>query len=548
MLPTLKPLLAALVPLFAAAAQASPPALDATRIDAVFAAFDANSPGCALGVYRAGEILYAKGYGLADLNHGVPIRPDTVFDIGSTSKQFTAVAVLLLVQDGKLGLDDAVQQHLPELAQALPERFTVRQMLQHTAGLNDYTELMLMAGHAIENLTGDAEALQTLRAAPALQFKPGSRHSYSNSGYFLAALLVERVSGQKLDALLQARVFQPLGMTATHVRTDHTQVVKNRATAYGPTEKGFAIEMSDWNQAGDGAVQSSVQDLARWDGELAQPKVLKPALIEALRTPGVLNDGTVLGYGMGLMLDSHRGLPRTQHGGAWAGYRAVTMQYPQQRLGLAVTCNLGSTNPPALAQRVAELLLADAFTEAPAAPSSAPAQFDAKAFLGHYFDPQSRALLRVQTDARVAGGTEMRLGGGGAPLRALGARELQSASGVTRLSWSADGQRVELQRRTDKARLQFERLPAFKAQPAQLQALAGRYASRALGSRWELQVRDGGLIAKPTGLEPGPVELVAPDLLAGPGYVLQVQRDAKGRALGFTFNNERVKGLRFSRD
>lgn len=220
----LKPLLTALLPLSSllGSAHAAEPVLDPARIDAVFAEFGPQSPGCALGVYRAGEILYAKGYGLADLNHGVPIRPDTVFDIGSTSKQFTAVAVLLLVQDGKLGLDDAVQQHLPELAKALLERFTVRQILQHTAGLNDYTELMMLAGHALENVTGDAEALQALRAAPALQFGPGNRHSYSNSGYFLAAQLVERVSGQKLDALLQARLFQPLGMKATHVRTDHT--------------------------------------------------------------------------------------------------------------------------------------------------------------------------------------------------------------------------------------------------------------------------------------------------------------------------------------
>jgi len=209
----LKPLLTALIPLLSfsafASADAAPPALDVERIDAVFAAFKGQSPGCALGVYRAGAVLYAKGYGLADLNHGVPIRPDTVFDIGSASKQFTAVAVLLLVQDGKLGLDDTVQQHLPELAKALPERFTVRQILQHTAGLNDYTELMMLAGHAIENLTGDAEALKALRAAPSLQFKPGSRHSYSNSGYFLAAQLVERLSGQSLDTLLQARSSNP---------------------------------------------------------------------------------------------------------------------------------------------------------------------------------------------------------------------------------------------------------------------------------------------------------------------------------------------------
>ncbi len=321
----------------------------------------------------------------------------------------------------------------------------------------------------------------------------------------------------------------------------------NRATAYGPGEKGFVIEMSNWNQAGDGAVQSTVQDLARWDGELANPKVLKPDLIETLRTPGRLNDGTLLGYGMGLMIDTDRGLPRTQHGGAWAGYRAVTVQYPQQRLGLAVTCNLGSGRPDALAQQVANLLLAEQFTEPASRPSGAPQPFDGKAFHGRYFDPQSRSLLRIQPDPRVPGGTEMRLGGGGASLRSLGERELQSASGITRLSWSADGQSVELQRRSDQVRLLLKRLPAFQVQAAQLQALAGSYAAAGLNSRWELQFRDGKLQAELPGQGPAPIELVANDLLQGPGFVLLVQRDAKGRVQGLEYNSERVKGLRYVR-
>lgn len=540
----LKPLLLALAPL--ALAHAAEPPLDTARIDSVFAAFKTDAPGCALGVYRDGEIRYAKGYGLADLNHGVPIRPDTVFDIGSTSKQFTAVALLLLAQDGKLSLDDSVQQHLPELAKSLSERFTIRQMLQHTAGLPDYTELMMLAGHAFENATGEAEALQSLLGASGLNFKPGSYHLYSNSGYFLAALVAEKVSGQKLDALLQERLFKPLGMKDTHVRTDHSQVVARRATAYGPGENGFAIEMSNWDQAGDGAIQSSVNDLARWDGELANPKVLKPELIAALRTPGHLSDGTPLNYGMGTLIDRYRGLQRFHHSGAWGGYRAITVQYPQQHLGLALTCNVGTANTDALAQRVADVLLAEQFTEAAPVPS-APQAFDAKAFVGRYYDAQTRAVLLIQPDARVPGGTEMRLGAGGASLRSIGARELQSASGITRLSWSADGLTVDLQRRSDNMRQRFKRLPDFKAEPAQLQALAGRYEAQGLGSRWDLLLKDGKLLAKPPGQDAGPIEWVGADLLQGPGFVLQLQRDAKGQVQGFEYSSDRVKGLRFGK-
>jgi CubicO group peptidase (beta-lactamase class C family) len=312
-----------------ASAQASP-GLDTARVDAVFAAYTEKTPGCALGISQDGRTIHAKGYGLADLSHGVAIRPDTVFDIGSVSKQFTAVALLLLEEDGKLKLDDSLQQHLPELAQAFPQRISLRQLLDHTAGLRDYNELLLFASQAEENLTGDAEALRAILAVPELNFAPGTRWSYSNTGYFLAAQVAQRVSGLSLDALLQARLFKPLGMTATHVRTDHRQVVSRRATAYRPGEAPgvYLLNMSDWNQAGDGAVQSTVLDLARWDAELGHPKVLSKSLVQALRTPGRLSDGTPIAYALGQISNEYRGQPRVSHGGAFGGYRAMLAHFP----------------------------------------------------------------------------------------------------------------------------------------------------------------------------------------------------------------------------
>lgn len=544
--------LLSLLPLLASAA-----APDSNRIDAVFAAFSDQTPGCALGITQAGKPVYAKGYGLADLGHGVPIRPDTVFDIGSVSKQFTAVALLLLEQDGKLRLDDSLQQHLPELANALPQRISIRQLLNHTAGLADYNELLILAGQAEENVTGDAEALRAIKAAPALNFAPGTSWSYSNTGYFLAAQIAERVSGQTLDGLLQARVFRPLGMAATHVRTDHTQVVARRATAYRPGESrgSWAINMSNWNQAGDGAVQSTVQDLARWDAELTEPRVLGSALVQALRTPGRLADGKPIAYALGQVSNEYRGLPRISHGGSWGGYRAMLAHYPSQQTGIAIACNVADANPQRLLNEVADIVMADAFTEPAPKPMAngtpPPAGFDAARFAGSYLHADGHGVLHLSPEAQ-SGQMKMRIGFGSSTLRAAASDALQNSLGTLRLRLAADGRELVLTRRADPHRTErFLRLPAHEADAKALAQLIGSYRQTELGGDLRLSAgAEPSTLMLQTGVDPErrPLQAVASDLLAGPGVVLRVLRDAQGRVGGLIYNSERVRGLRYSRE
>ncbi len=521
--------------------------IDTAKVDAVFAAFTPQTPGCALGVYREGQVLLARGYGLADLNHGVAITPETVFDIGSSSKQFTALAVLMLAKDGKLNLQDKVSKHLPEL-QALGQRFTIDQMLHHTAGLRDYNELMEIAGHDLGDVTSSDDALRLLAAQQGLNFEPGTRFSYSNSGYFLAAMIVERVSGQSLDAFLQARVFKPLGMTATHVRTDHTVVVPHRATAYRPNgPEGFAIDMSNWNQPGDGAVQTHVRDLARWDAELAHPKVIDPALLKAMQTPGKLADGSPISYGLGLSMDSYRGLPRVQHGGAWGGYRAMVMRFPEQRLGLALTCNAAQASTPTLAQRVADVVLAGQFKDTPAAqaaPSAAPAGFDPAVFVGLY-EGEPGDILRIEKQA--SGALAMRRAGGGAALRAIGLRRMQSHSGITQLDLADDGKTLTLTRNDDPKPVPFKRLPDYQAGAAEQASLTGRYYSAEVGAEWTLSSKKDGLTLKGPGAQEAQVSALKADLLEGPGFSLRVERDAKGAPVALVYDSARTRGLRFAK-
>src|SRR4029077_12351485 len=187
-----------------------------------------GSPGCALAVYRDGKIVYAKGYGLANIEESVTITPQTVFDIGSTSKQFTAASILLLEKQGKLSVNDDVRKYIPELPE-YGKKITILHLLNHTSGLRDYLELMTMAGVNIDSVTDDDDALGIIVRQKALNFEPGSEWLYSNTGFFLLSVIVKRVSGKTLAAFAAENIFQPLGMTHTMYRDSHTQLVSNRA-------------------------------------------------------------------------------------------------------------------------------------------------------------------------------------------------------------------------------------------------------------------------------------------------------------------------------
>ena len=323
-------------------------------VDPLFAEWDrADSPGCAVAVYRDGKIAYARGYGSANLEHSIPIGPRTVFDIGSTSKQFTAACIGLLAQDGKLTVGDDVRKYVPELPD-YGKTITLDHLLHHTSGLRDYLTLFALAGIASENLTGEFETLAMLARQKKLNFDPGTEFLYSNSGYFLLSVVVQRASGKSLPEFARERIFEPLGMKETHIHDDHTRIVARRATGYEPrAQGGFAIDMSDFEQTGDGAVMTTLEDLALWDENFYSARVGGPALLEFLRTRGRLTDGKTLDYARGLGLGETNGVAFESHGGAWAGYRAQLLRFPKQHTSFVCLCNLGSMDPSDLCWKVA---------------------------------------------------------------------------------------------------------------------------------------------------------------------------------------------------
>jgi CubicO group peptidase (beta-lactamase class C family) len=319
----------------------------------------AGSPGCALGVYRDGKIIYSKGYGLANLEENVPIAPQSVFDIGSTSKQFTAASILLLEKQGKLSVNDDIRKYIPELPD-YGQKITILHLLNHTSGLRDYLTLMELAGINIDSVTTDEDALQMIFRQKGLNFAPGSDWLYSNTGFFLLSVIVKRVSGKTLRKFAAENIFTPLEMTHTQYRDDHTSLLANRAMAYDAKEKGggYSLDVSYFEQTGDGAVHTSVEDLLKWDENFYSGQIGGKDFLAEIQEQGKLNSGKVLGYAKGLFISDYRGLHAVSHGGAWGGYRAELLRFPEQHFSVACLCNLGSASPSNRAHRVADIYLA----------------------------------------------------------------------------------------------------------------------------------------------------------------------------------------------
>ncbi|NQZ44635.1 MAG: serine hydrolase [Flavobacteriaceae bacterium] len=344
--------------LFALAAQAQFNQKEA--IDSLFMEWDnTDTPGAALGIFKDGETLYAKGYGMANMEYDIPNNAQSVFRIASTSKQFTAACIVLLAEEGKLSLDDSLRSIFPDFP-AYAEQITVRHLLNHTSGIRDYLSVAYLKGLSGDDFYTDSDIMAWLVRQTDLNFNPGDEFLYSNSGYWLLGQIVNIKSGMNMADYAQKKLFVPLGMDHTHFHNDHNRIVRNRATGYTPTEDGgYEISRTTLDMIGDGGIFTSIADIKKWDDAYYDREVLSDAFWAEMTQQGVLNDGETIEYASGLFVETYKGLKTINHGGAFVGFRAELMRFPEERLTIALFANRADANPSRKAGLVADILLKD---------------------------------------------------------------------------------------------------------------------------------------------------------------------------------------------
>ena len=530
------------------------------RVDALFKHWDrSDSPGCSLGIVREGRLIYEHGYGMANLEHDIPITSETVFRIASTSKQFTAMSLLLLEQDSALSLDDDIRKYLPYMPD-YGRPISIRHLVQHSSGIRDYEGITSLQGVADEDAYIQQEVLELLARQKALNFAPGERFLYSNSGYVLLGEIVARVSGKTLRQFVDERIFRPLGMRVSMIRDDHTEMIENRASGYAPLEDGgFRSAESHFDLVGDGNVFTTVRDLYRWDQNFYHHKIGGENAAESQHETLVLNDGRNIPYAAGLEIGAYGALRFVAHSGSWVGFKAQLLRFPEQRFSVICLCNDESANPTALALQIADLYLADQFETTPKRPvvvahrdedPAAPAaEFAAKK--GLYREPVTHAIARV-----TAGGPGLLVDQGWersayAPIGHDIFRSADRDVGFTADLVFAEKKRAAPERfqlvQFAELSLDFERIDPYSPSLDELKGYTGTYYSEELETTHRVYLEDGRLYLKYRRSPQTPLQPTLKDQFTLNAMRVEFERESQGGVSGYGIWYDRAWSVRFAR-
>jgi CubicO group peptidase (beta-lactamase class C family) len=510
------------------------------RLARLLAPFTPDKPGLAALVTVGGEVVSERYLGGADLEHGVPVTAATRFHVASVSKQFTALAVLMEAEAGRVDLDADVHDYLPELAD-YGATVTVSDLVHHTGGLRDQWELMMLSGTPIDGLIRQSAIVAMAASQQGLNFPPGTDFRYSNTGYSLLAEIVARTSGTPFARYLADAVFTPLGMQDTLVYGDASQLLPGRAMSYWVGAGGkVGLARLNYSNYGATSLHTTPCDLARWARELLHPSVLQPGLIARMTAPGSLRDGTPLIYGFGIMRDVLGGRPALTHGGADAGFRAAFNCFPSDDATVIVLSN-GGADVGAIAQSLADALLGSAPGAAPHPAPGTPDPATLPGLAGYYVTGWGPGLT-----LQAAEGKLMASLGGGAPIEAkfLPNGDFYLYAPTSPFSQKPEGRIAE---RQGVGGLELLHTRAERAAPtkADLAALAGRYHSDEIDSTYQLTATETGLTVSSLRFPPLGVTPADRDNFDGQFARLTIVRDVGGAPAGFTVSTGRVRGLSF---
>jgi len=518
-----------------------------------------ESPGAAIQVWRNGRTVYSGSWGMANLAYGIPFETDTRTNIGSTSKQFTAFAVMLQAERGALSLSDDIRKHVPELPD-FGQTITVEHLLTHTSGLREVFNLLLMTGRRIDH--GDYvardEVIEVVRRQPALQNAPGAEWNYNNTAFALAALIVERTSGQTFPDFMHENVFAPLGMTSTMVRPDAEAIVPNRSQGYAPGAAGF-VEIRDLGAAvGAGGIYSTVGDLQKWVENFADPVVGSREIFDAMMTSYVLTDGEETGYGYGLSIDEQGGARRVHHGGADIAHRSMLAWYPELNAGITT-----QSNHAAFDSNVAFRLAAAFFPDA--IESDADAGATDEAFDPASYDPTDfdDFVGRYALDAAPTFILTFSREGSTFYTQATGQQRIEivptsdstfsltvvDASVVFHRNEAGDVDAITLNQNGQQraTRLEGDAAPAWEPTEEDLADFAGRFFSEEIETFFTISLEDGALMMQHRCLDDATLEPGEENVFSGGAMTVAFERDRNGLVIGFYLSNERSRDVRFER-
>jgi CubicO group peptidase (beta-lactamase class C family) len=521
------------------------------RVDSIFAQFDKrDSPGCAVAVVDGARTVFAKGYGMASLEHDLPITPTSAFYAASVSKQFTAFAIAMLAQQGKLSLDDDIRKWIREVPD-LGKTITVRHLIHHTSGLRDYFGLLAMTGWPSDGPVTEARFLDLVSRQKALNFDPGARHLYSNTGYVLLSILVKRVSGKSLREFADESMFAPLGMSDSHFRDDHTMLVKNRAFAYSPRTGGWQMNVPGFDVVGDGGLFTTVEDLAKWARNFDDRTVGGDELAARVLTRGRLASGDSIPYAYGLVRGLISGHQTIEHGGAYGGYRTHLLRLPARRLGVATLCNASTANAALLGHSVAGVYLADyggpmaSQASSAAAPSAAAVRLSREQlarFAGAYWDARNESLRRFEVRD-----TALALIGAPTALIPVSETTFRASNANVSIAFTAErgGSITMNETGPTGEKLTYQRMPAPKTDARTQSEYVGDYISDELDTTWRIESRDGALIIRRGAVPDMTMQPVFLDAFSSPAGVVRFSRATGGRVTGLVVGAGRVTGFVF---
>jgi CubicO group peptidase (beta-lactamase class C family) len=533
----------------------------AEKVDALFVQWaKTDSPGCALAVIKDNKIIYKRGYGMANLDHGIPISSVTVFNIASVSKQFTAMSIVLLAQQGKLSLDDDIRKYLTEFPQ-YQSPITIRNLLYQTSGIREYSHLMSAAGTRFQDAT-DEDVYKILNRQKDLNFKPGDEYLYSNSNYFLLAQIVRKVSGKSLPKFAADNIFKPLGMVNSGFHYDGTEVVKSRATGYSSRKGGgFSVETVGSYHVGDGGLLTTIDDLILWDRNFYDNKLGGGAqLIQQFVARGTLNSGAKSDYAFGLDVETYKGLKMLGHDGVYYGFNASMIRFPEQRFSVICLCNLNNIESPRLTRQVADIYLAKEFkqsggTESKIALSepkvSQVPEKELVAVAGSYFSSPNNNFRRLY----VKGGKLIySRGTSESELAPLGNNRFLMLGTPDRveISFRSPGPGAPLQMITTvngESAMIHESVESAIYTPLQLAQFTGAYYSNEINATYNITRQDDKLVLQRKnvdGLTPLLAQFVDAFSAVGTGSI-RFTRNNQNQVTGFLLSTGRIRKLRFDK-